>query len=337
MNATRRFVPTLSLLLRKPLQQTQRQQVCRKMSTPSAAAASDPSAASPTLIVYALPGSQFVAKVLAALQHRKIPHYVKMVPLEKEKRVKVIPSGGFLVPELKIVPANRDEAEPVIVSDSEKILHYMDDNNYTTAATRLFPNDLASELSVRASDTKLAGFVWYYNWVHEASHGRSLRATVRQAVLPWWLNYVVPNWLINLGLKGERAKFRAKAAAAIGVENDAELEDEPKMRALLVEELKFFQSHLQAPTDQQPYLVPGTTQPTAADFSVYPQVERLVGGDRTLADGDTNPFDVTLPAAAIPELTQQEESSLARLWEWHVHMRKTCPVQFKNKRPPVST
>ena len=30
------------------------------------------------LIVYSIHGSQFTAKVLAALQHRKIPHYVKV-------------------------------------------------------------------------------------------------------------------------------------------------------------------------------------------------------------------------------------------------------------------
>ncbi|KAL7578902.1 hypothetical protein ACA910_006877 [Epithemia clementina (nom. ined.)] len=46
----------------------------------------------------------------------------------------------------------------------------------------------------------------------------------------------------------------------------------PKARAAL-----YLQSFLQSEDESQLYLIPNTRQSTAADFSVYAQLERLVG------------------------------------------------------------
>ena len=208
----------------------------------------------------------------------------------------------------------------MVVTGSETILHWVEDH-LLDDTSKLFPNKLASELSVRASDHKLAGFVWYYNWVDPLGYAKSIRQAVRNA-MPWWLNFLLPDWLLDSQLKSEKTKFRGQASRAIGVD-DADLDDEPRMRSILIEELKFFQSQLADP--DQPFLVPGTTQPTAADFSVYPQLERLVGG------GADSPYDVSLEPA-VPEL--KEDASLERLWTWHAKMQETCPVQFKGKKPP---
>lgn len=204
----------------------------------------------------------------------------------------MIPSGGHLVPEIKVGKG----ATAVIVSDSEKILHWADEN-YPEA--QFYPNELASELSVRASDNRLAGFVWYYNWVEPKGFSRSTLRALRKSILPAWLNPFVPDLLLAIPLQSEKAKFRRQACQAIGVE-DGDLDDENRMRSILVEELEYFQSHFK--DDEQPYIVPGTMKPTAADFSIYAQLERLVGGEGA--------YDVYLDPA-IPELKKVD--SLARL------------------------
>jgi hypothetical protein len=50
------------------------------------------------LVVYALPGSEYVASLLTGLHSRGIKHAVKLVDMERKKRK--LPSGGFKVPEI---------------------------------------------------------------------------------------------------------------------------------------------------------------------------------------------------------------------------------------------
>ena len=118
-----------------------------------------------SIVIYAIPGSQFVFKVLAALQSKKIPHYVEFVPVANiEERKKAMPSGGYLVPEMKVGTGN----DAIVVSDSEKILHWLDEN----WNANFFPSG-ASELSDRASNQTLAAMVWYYNSVDKDGFKRS--------------------------------------------------------------------------------------------------------------------------------------------------------------------
>lgn len=269
--------------------------------------------ASPTtapLVIYALPGSQFVFKVLTALTSRNIEHYVQPVPLGLKKRKTFIPSGGILVPELQVGSGDTK----VIVSDSEKILHWLDENR----GTNFFPNEQAKELSGRASDSVLAASVWYYNWVDDDGYTRSMRASIggNDKLFPWF----VPWFVVDLVLSSTRTKFRNQVKEALKL-NDQDLDDGPGMKQRLLEELKFFNGILK---DEDDYFLPGE-KPTAPDFSVYCQLERLVGG--------TGVSDVEIPAA-LPELKEECDASLARLWKWHDNIRKTCHCQFRGKKCP---
>lgn len=276
------------------------------------------------IIIYALPGSQFVAKVLTALDQRKIPHYVQFVPLDVVKRKKMMPSGGHLVPEMTVEGAGIEDR--LIVKDSEVILHWIDDN-YKTG---LFPTEQASELSKRASDKTLAAMVWYYNWVDDDGYKNSMLKTITEMTFPSWMSvFCFTTRLVDYFLAKERIELRDQVKETLGLE-DSVLDDKARMREILVEELKYFQSFLVADGTQQPYLLPGD-QPTAADFSVYAQMERLVGGPKTASDIPIYP--------SIQELKDSGSSGpgsdLKRLWEWHDNMREKCPVQFKGKRPPA--
>ena len=66
-------------------------------------------AAAPQIVIYAIAGSQFVFKALAALQSRKVPHYVTLVPLAREGRTKFLPSDSMWVPQMKVLKSEGDE------------------------------------------------------------------------------------------------------------------------------------------------------------------------------------------------------------------------------------
>jgi glutathione S-transferase len=279
-----------------------------------------------TYFVYVLVGSQYCAKVLAALDWARIPHRVVAVSLDPKRRSEELPSGGRKVPEMKVVRGGgggsgsgcEEEETVAIVQDSEGILRWFDEN----WGTAFFPEPKAARarmLSSRAGDGALAGSVLYYNWVNPEGYARSVRKSIKDQALPNWLP--LKGAVTDLAVKGERAKFRQEAAKMLRLRED-QLSDESFVRQLLVMELRFFQSHLLAP-DQTYLLGP---EPTAADFSAYAQLERLVGDT-----GDANLF------CSLPELLQDKE--LDRLWTWYRHMRQHHPIVFRGKEgtPPTST
>jgi glutathione S-transferase len=265
------------------------------------------------IVIYALPGSQYVCKVLSALTARKIDHFVKLVPVDETARKQMIPSGGHLVPELKV----GEGEDALIISDSENILEWFDDNY----DTKFYPVEKASELSTRV-DKIVAGSVWYYNWVYDETYASTIRAKFVK-LLPAFI-FLFRNQIMDMILASKRKAFEGKVAKALSIE-EADLQDEPKIRTLLVEELKFFQSLLTKPSSEQPFLLPGK-EGTAPDFALYAQMERLVGAG-TASDFNFPP--------AIQEVKEQG-SGLERLWEWHDNMQKSFPVQYKGKSPPES-
>lgn len=264
------------------------------------------------VIIYALAGSQFVFKVLAALQNRDVPHYVTFVPVPRKERKQVIPSGGYLVPEMKVGGGD----EVTIISDSEKILHWID----ATYKAGLYPSKEAAQISERASTETLAASVWYYNCVDPVGYSRSLQPAIRNT-FPWFVPSPIANVVINRMLKTAIEGKRKDIINAIPDADEALLGDEPAVRRKMIDELQYFQTLLRSP--EQKYLL-DTKRPTAADFSVYAQTARLVAGG-------TN--DVEIPACC-PELLG--ESSLGRLWQWHDLMKSENFVKFKGKRAPKS-
>lgn len=253
------------------------------------------------------------------MQQRKIDHFVYLVPFDAKERVKVIPSGRKTVPEMQVGSGS----DATIVPDSEAILHWLDENK----GAKLYPVvPDCSEVSVRASDTKLAGLVWYYNWVNDDGFKNSMRKAIKEALIPKSLSWLIPDGVFSLLLGSERTKFREAAAKAIGLEDKSTIDDEEAMRKILVDELLYFQSLLKKDISEQVYMIEGTTQPTAADFSVFAQLERLVG------EGTVS--DVKIPPAIQPFKEESKKDGIIRLWEWYDHMRATCPIQFKGRSPP---
>ena len=276
------------------------------------------------IVIYAIPGSQFVFKVLTALESRRVPHYVEFVPMDTKQRTTILKrqDGKAQVPVLRTLNGGEEGSSKVEqIDDSEQILHWLD-ANYNT---NYFPTQPASDVSVRASDKTLAAMVWYYNWVNHTGYSRSMKLSASKMV-PF--PAIFPGFLLDFALKSTRSKFRRNVSKVLEIDNDKVLDDEPYMRQILIKELQYFQDLLlKADDDQQPYLIPNTTEPTAADFSVYAQLERLVGGGDTVSDVPISP--------AILELKTEEptKSSLSKLWKWHNRMRDHCPVHFKGKRP----
>lgn len=268
-------------------------------------------------IIYVLMGSQYCAKVLAALDYARIPHQVVTVSLDPKKRAEELPTGGRKVPEMKVVARGGGGGDfggggsetVAIVPDSDAILRWFDEHR----GTKFFPepSTRSRTLSSRAGDGVLAGCVLYYNWVHPGGYARSIRKSIKDQALPQWLP--LKGAVTDLAVKGERAKFRQEVLKMLCVTED-QLADEPLVRQLLVNELRFFESHLLS--SDQPYLL--GSEPTAADFSVYAQLERLVGDT-----GDANLF------CSLPELLEEHE--LDRLWQWYRGMRQDHPIVFHGK------
>eukprot|EP00980_Cylindrotheca_fusiformis_P014664 scaffold3987_cov134-Cylindrotheca_fusiformis.AAC.14 len=270
------------------------------------------------ILIYAIHGSRYVFKVLAALQHREIAHCVTFVPIEIDARRKFIPSGGILVPEIKVGTGG----SATIVSDSERILHWIDDN-YKVG---LYPTKEVSELSERASDGILAASVSYYNIVDPKGYKRSLEPSLTKS-FPWFVPGPIRSFLVDRQVMGNmRKKKRQEILDAIPGADEALLNDEPAMRRKMIEELEYFQGFLKSPG--QSYLL-NTKVPTAVDFSVYAQTVRLVAGGTSHGASS----DEEVPACC-PELT--EVSSLARLWQWHDHMKSETFVHFKGQPEPQS-
>jgi len=265
-----------------------------------------------SLTVYVLKGSQFAAKVLAALDSRKIKHYVYFCSFQEGTRKKELPSGGTLVPELKAI---LQDGTTVIMPDSEAILHWLD-ANYDA---KFFPTEEASKLSVRASNKVLTAALWYFNWVDEDGFACSMKAGFRRALFPSWMPFA--DSLVSTLLSSTRSKFRSKSMKALEL-SEEEIEDSTKIREMLIEELKYFQSFLLKGDEGQNYLLPGE-EPTAADFSVYCQVERLFG---ETGDGKMLP--------ALPRFREENAESLQRFWQWQDLMVEKHPIRFTGKREP---
>jgi glutathione S-transferase len=279
------------------------------------------------VIVYAMPGSQFTFKVLAALTSRGIPHAVDFVPLQLAARETYLPSGGFLVPEVTIGPAGPAQA---VVADSERILHWFDAHSLEDDR-KLFPaNTNVAAWSERANSQTLCGMVWYYGYVNDQGYANSMQKSFAKLILPSWLRSLggasASNFVVDRLVASERQRYRGKVVAALSLDDESALADETAMRSTLVHELEFFQSLLVLPSATQPFLLQGATEPTAADFSLYAQLNRLVG-----TTPESGACDIVVDAS-LPALPVQEAARLRRLWEWHALMCANYPGHFKGKR-----
>jgi len=270
------------------------------------------------ITIYTLPGSQFTAKVLSALDARGIPHRALFVPIPVKARKAALPGEGILVPQMVVAAAGGDGGETAttrtVVTGSEDILIWFDDHGYEP---KLFPVEEAGALSTRASDGILAGAAWYFNWVDPAGYANSMRKALAMALAPAWLGAAVGGFVADLFARESKAKFRRLSQKALAVE-EGDMADRAKIMGILTKELTYFQSFLKE--DDQPYLLGGES--TAADFAIYAQVERLVG---TMGD-------CRVPCS-VPELPDETTPELARFWQWYEGMKAKHPIRYKGKEP----
>ena len=234
----------------------------------------------PRATIYVMPGSQYSAKVVAALDSRGIPHYCTFVAAVPAKRK--LPSGGTCVPEALI----GDE----VVPDSDVILRHYDEHH----GTGFFPDEAATALTHRLSYGILAGAVLFYNWVHWSSYDRSMRKMFA-SMLPSYVCGVLRGPAVDYLASDVRANYRVKAAQQMGDLADETLNDEPAIRVMLIEELVSVQALLATPDQAQ--LFASAKQPGAADFSLYAMLERLIG----------DMGDASVPSA-LPDLAGARES-----------------------------
>ena len=267
--------------------------------------------------VWVIWGSQYVAKALVALDAHGIKHYVKRGKLGTGG-LEDLPGGGKLVP---VLTAGGD----VVVPDSEAILRWAE----KTRGANLYPTPQCAEWSERASDGFLPNAVLYYNWIEPEGYARSMRAKFASLV-PWYAGggTCIAGYLVDWGTAKKRAEFAEKVLPELSKHPDVgtlegradAVAKEHVIREALVKELAHFQSGLGA-NDAAGYLCGGDA-PTAADCSVYAQLERLVG---TMGDARV--------PASVPGLL--DDTRLGAIKKWREMMVERHPIRYGGKRAPT--
>lgn len=164
--------------------------------------------------------------------------------------------------------------------------------------------------------------VSYYNIVEKKGYKRSYQREIREDEFPkFFFPKFIANAIINHYMKPERKRAKQLIQSTIPGVDTTLMRNEPAMRSILVQELKHFQDFLSSDPAHK-YLIEDSDQPTAADFSVYAQIVRLIGGGTS----DSEVY------ASLPEL--RNDTSLNRLREWYDNMKENIQVQYLGKEPP---
>ena len=261
-------------------------------------------------------GSQYVAKALVALDAHGIKHYVRRGKLGTGG-LEDLPGGGKLVP---VLTAGND----VVVPDSEAILRWAE----KTRGANLYPTPRCAEWSQRASDGFLPNAVLYYNWIEPNGYARSMRAKL-SSLVPWYVGggTCIAGYLVDWGVSKKRAEFAASVLPELSKHPDVgtltdradAVAKEGVVREALVKELMHFQSGLG--TEGGVGYLCGGDSPTAADCSVYAQLERLVG---TMGDAKV--------PASVPGLL--DDARLGAIKKWREMMVEKHPIRYGGKRAP---
>ena len=212
----------------------------------------------------------------------------------------------------------------VVVPDSEAILRWAE----KTRGANLYPTPRCAEWSQRASDGFLPNAVLYYNWVEPNGYARSMRAKL-SSLVPWYVGggTCIAGYLVDWGVSKKRAEFAASVLPELSKHPDVgtltdradAVAKEGVVREALVKELMHFQSGLG--TEGGVGYLCGGDSPTAADCSVYAQLERLVG---TMGDAKV--------PASVPGLL--DDVRLGAIKKWREMMVEKHPIRYGGKRAP---
>jgi glutathione S-transferase len=254
----------------------------------------------PTLTILILPGSQYVAKVLAALDWARCPYTKREVDIGKLKQQ--VPGPLHQVPYMFVLHRSGEEEG---IPGSDNILRWVD--RHMGLSRKFFPRELAREAAQleRLADD-LNDYVLWFNWVNDDGFHRTIGAVVKRKV-----GFL--SGLVNpLFLGGTRKRMEATV-----VEHKPEIvSDEEAMRGL-VGLCRDLDDRLEG--SGQVSLVAGSEDPTGGDFAVYAMLSRFVTGMGDAELGTTG---------SIPDLFEQ--AGTRRLKRWFEAMEAHHPLQFKD-------
>jgi len=260
-------------------------------------------------VLYTLVGSQFGAKALVALDALGVPYVVQEVDISEMKTQLEPP---HTVPQMRF--------NGKLLTDSSDILKAIDAEH--EGAYKLYPEEQkksVEELEAWAGN-ELNMYVFYFCWWVQEGFQRTYRRKILEQFWPLPTILALPVAHMSMDIGRMRGSYRKKARNVLGEAliapgREAPADEEGKMRASLIEQIHSLEARFA--TDDQKYIC-GTASPTAADFTLYAILERLVGNT-----GDSD------MGAGAPWLWNETQSP--RLQAWHAAMLEAHPIVFKSK------
>jgi glutathione S-transferase len=265
--------------------------------------------------LYAIEGSQFVAKAMLALDATDTPYQVMFVNvINRAARVKQLPTDGPLVPQVEIPQVVRGAAgnEQVTyrpLAESTEILQAIDEYHAPAlSAGKLYPTSQIRDADTDISD-KINAFVLYFNHVSEAGWARSIRSAIVRNLPLGPLNNLIP---LRLLYRPVLNSMREKVSKSLP---NVELSD-AAMTEALISALAPYNESLTGDS-ATPFLF-GYKYPTAADCALHAMVSRFVG---TMGDANLPP--------ALPDLFTTAGTRLEKLEKWQIAMAERYPLQWR--------
>jgi glutathione S-transferase len=265
--------------------------------------------------LYVMPGSQFAAKAMVAFEATGTPYETIFVSLiSRSSRQKVLPSGGFKVPEVGIPERGSDgKVTYRPLTESSKILHALDDISgtdqlYPKGDTRIVDADEHISSVINAH-------VMYFNHVSRAGWERSIRQVARNTIPLGPLWRLVP---LHALYGSMRDKTRSEVATTLSLDEWV-LTDERMTESLIVA-LERYEIALKHSSGKNIFLY-SYSKPTAADCALFAMVSRFVD----------SMGDAKLPGS-LPDLFYTAGNRLEKLSRWFERMQHSYPMHWYAKK-----
>ena len=250
--------------------------------------------------------------MIAALDSQKIPYRVIPCDIRKLKQVLKPP---HTVPQMSW----RGE----LLTDSADIMKKIDAES--SSSWKMYPTSqrAAIEKTEKWAGSTFNAYVLYFTWWVEYGFNVSLMPKLCEVMFPRFIPASLAAWLVPyfVDVGRLRGSVRKRVRGLLGEElvppgRDPGPEEEPGMRRALIAAVTTLEEKLARSTDQ--LWLEQTAEPSAADFSVYGLIERLVGDEGDAQMGTATPW-------------LWEESGASRLRGWHARMAGRFPLHFLGK------
>jgi len=259
-------------------------------------------------VLFALPASQYCHKVIAALDHLNLPYRVVICDGQKFKEQLEPPHT---------VPQLRWKGELIV--DSADIMERLAKD---VDGCTFFP--AGQEEEVKELDKFVQhfnGFAMYQSWWPEDGFRRGIGKFAVETTGMGWLPGCLQDCVVLRQLTSQRARIRGACRKLLGAELVAEGDvhdpkEDAKVEKAMLEDTKKLEEHFK--DDAQLFLIPGATSPTAADFTLFGVLQKLVGFN---GDSGMDP--------AAPWLW--EKAGTQRLKAWNDRMIAAYPLVYFGK------